>query len=169
MTKSHQSPEWIVSISTCSYSGSFFFGWSLFDFLFFGLCRSFSLSFGCFFKFSSDTDSDFRWAFSCLSEVASYHMNSYHMDQIEKVGSPLSPDLSSWSSKWNNFPYTSNLNVWRVLFMTNHFVTFQEILNFQSAETSLAISWKPLESYGKILTCGVSRRYHFQIHRTFLM
>ena len=65
----------------------------------------------------------------------------------KKVGSPLSPDLSSWSSKWNNFPYTSNLNVWRVLFMTNHFVTFQEILNIQSAENSLAISWKPLESY----------------------
>ena len=47
--------------------------------------------------------------------------------------------------------------------MTNHFVTFQEILNFQSAENSLAA--------GNLLnlTCGVSRRYQSQIHRAFLI
>ena len=108
------------------------------------LSRSVSVVFSNFHPIPTPTSDGL---FSCLNEAASYDMNHIIWTRWKKVGSPLSPDLSSWSSKWNNFPYTSNLNVWWVLFMTNHFVTFQDILNFWSAENSLAISWKPLESY----------------------
>ena len=124
------------------------------------LSRSVSVVFSNFHPIPTPTSDGL---FSCLNEAASYDMNHIIWTRWKKVGSPLSPDLSSWSSKWNNFPYTSNLNVWRVLFMTNHFVTFQEILNIQSAENSLAA--------GNLLnlTCGVSRRYQSQIHRAFLI
>ena len=54
-----------------------------------------------------------------------------------------SPDFSSYSSKWNNLPYTSNLNVWWILFTKYHLVSFQVILNSQSVWEGLSINSSP--------------------------
>ena len=100
---SHQNPELSVSTATYSYSissgilkmekilsrqrcsspvSSFLRSSIAFsiDFFIFGLWRSFSLSLGCFFKFSSDTDSDFRWAYQLLQGNFVISYNLYDME-----------------------------------------------------------------------------------------
>ena len=143
-----ESKSWI----DCFYIKVFVFWFFLFRLITFWLfifriVSLFLAQFRLFFQIFIRYRLRLQMGFSITATKLLDNMDHFIWTKSKKDGSPLSPDLSSWSSKWNNFPYTSNLNVWRVLFMTNHFVTFQEILNIQSAENSLAISWKPLESY----------------------